>query len=332
MLLAVEHDYLHVVHRITRERALLHGGFDSFFDRRQIRAGKVHAHEFVGKFKVRVGQRLDPQVDFAELARAARLLFVTVHGRAFARDAFAVRHLRLVGRQPDLELGLGAVQRHVNMLVAHALQDGLTRGFFVVPRERHILLAQTRQRRADLGRVGLRLGMDRDAVQRVRVLRRGQGQRMRLVAERVARRGDGQLRDRADVARVDDLDGNLFLAALEVQSRHALLRAFGLVPHARVRLDQTAVDAEVGHLTDKRVGGRLPNVRGQRTGIGAGQLLLAVPALRGLFGTLRRRGQQVHDGVQERGDADLASARCHEDRNERPGVDDFLQPADQFLV
>ena len=117
-----------------------------------------------------------------------------------------------------------------------------------------------------------------------------------------------------------------------MQTRHALLGALGLVPHAGIGSDRSAVNAEVGHLADEGIGGRLPDVRGQRTCIGARQFLLAVLALHDLCRTLCRRGHQIHDAVQEWGNAHLVSTRGHEDRRERSRVDNVLETANQLLV
>jgi hypothetical protein len=54
---------------------------------------------------------------------------------------------------------VGTVDRHVDVLVAHTLQDGLMRDRVVVPGEGHILFAQAGQGRGDLGSIAWVLGV-----------------------------------------------------------------------------------------------------------------------------------------------------------------------------
>ena len=78
------------------------------------------------------------------MARAG-LLLVAVLGAGILGDALAIGDLGLEGGQADLELGLGTPDGNIDMLVAHALQDGLAGGLLVVPAQGHILFAQARQ-------------------------------------------------------------------------------------------------------------------------------------------------------------------------------------------
>ena len=50
-------------------------------------------------------------------------------------------------QKPHLKFRLGAMHGDINMLIAHAPQNRLARGVFVIPGERHIFFAQTSQRR-----------------------------------------------------------------------------------------------------------------------------------------------------------------------------------------
>ena len=259
--------------------------------------------------------------DLAELARAASLFLVAVLGSRFAGDTFAVWDLRFVGGKSHLELGLCAVQGNVNVLVAHALQNGLVGDAVVVPGEGHILFAETGQGRGDLGGIGLGLGSYGNAIQGRWILGCRDGQGMALVAEGVASGGNSQLRDCGDVACMHDLGRDLFLAALEMQARHALFGALVLVPHVRIRLDRAGEHPEVGHLADERIGCGLPDVGSQRCRIGRLKNLFAIPALGHALACLQWRGHQVHDGVKKREDANLASACRAEDRDELSGAD-----------
>ena len=67
-----------------------------------------------------------------------------------------------------------------------------------------------------------------------------------------------------DIARMDDFRWDLFLAALEMQARHALFRALDLVPNPRICLNGPGEYTEIGHFSNERVGSSLPDVSGQR--------------------------------------------------------------------
>jgi hypothetical protein len=75
---------------------------------------------------------------------------VAVRGRACAGNGFLVGDARLFGGQAGLELVLRFANGDVDMLVAHALQDSLVRGGFVIPGKGHVLFGQTGQGWADL--------------------------------------------------------------------------------------------------------------------------------------------------------------------------------------
>ncbi len=120
------------------------------------------------------------------MAGAAGLLFVPVLRSRFARDPFAVGNLRFVRGKPHLELGLGAMQGNIDVLVSHPLQDGLMSDGIVLPVERHILFDQASKGRGDLRGICLGLGCDGHAVQGGREFRFFDGQRVVLVAEGIA--------------------------------------------------------------------------------------------------------------------------------------------------
>ena len=154
---------------------------------------------------------------------------------------------------------------------------------------------------------------------------RGQGERMRLVAEGITRRGDGQFGDGTNIARVDHLHRNLLFAALDVQTRHTFFHALALVPHTRIPLDRTAIYTEIGHFAHERIGGRFPDIGSQRTRIGASQFfLVTVLAEHNLGRTLGGRGHQIHHGVQQGADTNFMPACGHENRHERSRVDNVL--------
>ena len=72
-------------------------------------------------------QRIDAQVDFAELAAAAGLLLVPVVGFGVGGDRLAIRDLGLVGDDFQVEASLEPVLHHIEMQLAHAVDDHLLR-------------------------------------------------------------------------------------------------------------------------------------------------------------------------------------------------------------
>ena len=133
MFLAIVDDDTHIAEGEARHNTSLQSGMDTFFNGRQVGFRKVHPYQFIGKLKITLRAGFDPQPDFAELARTAGLLLMAVHGVGFLGDAFTVGYLRLGGGKPHLELAFGAPDGHIDMLITHALQDGLTGGRFLIP-------------------------------------------------------------------------------------------------------------------------------------------------------------------------------------------------------
>ena len=131
---------------------------------------------------------------------------------------------------------------------------------------------------------------------------------MSLVAEGVAGGGFGQLGDDPQVAGVDHFGGEGFFAAQDGDRAEALFDALVLVPDARVRGHRAGIDAEVGQFADERIGGCFPDVGGQRTGIGGGQRLVAIFALRDHGRNFGGDGHQVDDRIQQWEDANFGCA------------------------
>jgi len=98
-----------------------------------------------------------------------------VHGGSGFGDGLLIRDLGLGDDDPNLELGFGAADGNVDMLITHTLQNGLQGGVVIVVGQGHILFAEAGQGGRNLGRVGLRFGEYRDAIERVRVSRDRQG-------------------------------------------------------------------------------------------------------------------------------------------------------------
>ncbi len=209
-------------------------------------------------------------MNFTELAGAAGLLLMAVLRRSLAGDTFAVGHFWLGGYQANLEFRLGAVDNHVDVLVAHALQDGLPGRLFVVPGECHIFFAQAGQGGRNLGGVGLGLGLDGNPIERAWVIGDGNCDRVILVAQCISGDGQAQLGHTDYIPGVRHFDGQGFFAALDMQAGHALIGAFGLVPHVNIIGNAARKNFEVSHLAHEWVGGGFPDVQSRWPGIAGG--------------------------------------------------------------
>src|SRR5512138_3712685 len=131
---------------------------------------------------------------------------------------------------------------------------------------------------------------------------------------------------------MDSFGRDAFLAALKMQTRYALIRAFALIPDVSIGLDGAGKDAEVGHLADKWIGGCLPDVSGEGFSIRWLQGLFAIPALCHTCMSVQWGRHQVDDGIEQREHPKLAPACRAEDRDEVPGADHVFESADDLLV
>ena len=222
------------------------------------------ALDFVDELEALAGSRLEVDDDVAELAAAAGLADEASHDLLDPlADRLAVGDLRLADVGVDFELAQHAVDDHLEVELAHPVDQGLT-GFLVgFDPEGRVLLAEALQGGAHLLLVGFRFRLDRDgdhglgefdALERDRRVGGGEG---------VAGAGLLEADAGADVARVDLLD---LLAAVGVHHQQAA-DALGLagcdVEDAAAGLELARVDAEVGELADVGVGHDLEGERGE---------------------------------------------------------------------
>src|SRR5206468_430895 len=99
----------------------------SLLDRRDIFLGDVAALDLVDELEARSAlSRADADLDFGELAGAARLLLVGVGEVDRLREILAIGDLRRTDVGLDLELALHAVDEDFEMEFAHPLDDRLT--------------------------------------------------------------------------------------------------------------------------------------------------------------------------------------------------------------
>ena len=160
--------------------------------------------------------------------------------------------LQLRDRDLDVRLSLPGEQQFLGLRVARVV-------------DRRILFLQAVQRRADLLFVAAALRLDRVRDHRLRetwspASVNGDG----LVGEQIVGLTLLQLRDRADVARLDLRHVGLGLSLQQHEMPEPLRRVLGEVVDGRVRLERARDDAEHRDAPGERVGDRLPDERGRR--------------------------------------------------------------------
>ena len=169
--------------------------------------------------------RLEHDRAVAELAAAAGLLLVAgVRARLLA-DRLEVRHARLVQLDVDAEAALGALERDLDVHLAHPGEDLLPGLLVAAQAERRVLLGEPADRRARPSpRRPSIFGVIGEAHHRLGEADLGHVGRDLLVEQQVAGLHLLQLRDGADVARAELLRRDVLLALLEEQRAHPLLR------------------------------------------------------------------------------------------------------------
>ena len=198
--------------------------------------------------------RLDLDDDVTVLAFAAGLTDEFTFGLGGLQDRFAVSDLRLARGRLDLEFALHAIANDVEVEFAHAGENRLTGVRIRFDLESGIFRDQALKSGAHLFLVGLRVRLDRHGDDRL-----GEGWRLEanveiLVAQRIA--GDDVLHadDRANVARVGDVDFFAIDRAHQHEARNALGATGARIVQRHAPLELAGVDAvrtQVGPRTDR---------------------------------------------------------------------------------
>ena len=113
------------------------------------------------------GRRRDDDVAVAELATSAGLFLVAPVGARLAADRLAVRDARRMQLDVDAEPALRALERDLDVHLAHPREDLLARLLVAPQPQRRVLFREPADRRCDLLLVALRLGRDREAHDRL---------------------------------------------------------------------------------------------------------------------------------------------------------------------
>src|SRR6185503_20820564 len=118
-MLAVVHRDPNVLHRKARDRALAQHLPHALLDCRNELSRNRATHHFVDELEPAPPlQRLDAQIDLAELARAARLFLVTAVTLGGTRDGLAIRNARRMRLHVYAVALRHALQHHAQMELA----------------------------------------------------------------------------------------------------------------------------------------------------------------------------------------------------------------------
>jgi hypothetical protein len=335
VVVAVDQRRLEVDHREAGQHAGLARGRQALLDAGNEFLGDRAADHLVLETVARARRaRLEHDLQPGKLARAAGLLLVGVVDLRPAAERLAIGDLRsadigidLVGAAQDVDLDL-------EMELAHALDNGLTRLRIGRDTEGRILLDETAQRLAHLLLVGLRLRLDGELDDRIGEVHLFQDHRIVRIAQRVAG-GDA-----LEAGQGDDVAGTRFLHVLTIVGVHqqhaadALLAVLGAVQHAGRRFEHARIDAGEGERAHERVGHDLEGERGKRRVVARRQRDRLVGAhLHALdVGHVDRRRQVVDDGVEHGLHALVLERRAAQHRNERVGDRALADAFDQRVV
>ena len=214
---------------------------------------------------------------------AAALLLQLALGGGLAADRFPEGDTQVGGVDVDPELARHALDRHADMGVAEAAQNGLSCLFHSVDPQRRILRLKLGEGIAELVVVALGVGHDGHSELGRAAGRRYDLHRRTLRRQRIGGVGVGQLRHRGDVSRHHLGYAGLLLAAEQEQAVQPFFRACRAVQQAVVGLDRAGEHLEHRELADEGIGDGLEHVgEGLATGVGRnGDGALAGPDLGG---------------------------------------------------
>ena len=223
-------------------------------------------------------------------------------------DRLAVGDLGLADVGVDVELAQHPVDDHLEVQLAHAVDQGLAGLLVALDLEGRVLLGEAGERGAELLLVGLGLRLDRDRDHRLGELDRLQLDRGVGGGQGVAGRGLLEADAGADVARVALLDLLAVVGVHHQQPPDPLGAPVGDVEHPAAGRELARVDAEVGQLADVGVGHHLEGEGGEGGVVVGRARLLGAAAVLALGGRhdpgqrrdLERRGQQLDDRVEQR--------------------------------
>ena len=302
MVRSVVERHLHVHDVVAGEHARLHRALDTRVDRRNEFLRNDAAGDGVDELVTLAGLvGFDLDLDVTVLTFTAgltRVLGLLIDGFP---DGLLVGDLRVADVCLDLEFAKQTVNDDLEVEFAHPGDDRLTRFLVGVGAEGRILLCELGEGDAHLFLTRFGLGLDGDADNRLREDHRFKDDRVLLVAERVARGGGFHADDRRDVARVDGVDIGSVVCVHHQDPPETLVLVLGRVVDLAALGQGAGVNPEEAKFSDVGVGHDLERECRERFVVPGVTLVLllglGVDALD--RGDVERRGEIIHDGVEQ---------------------------------
>src|SRR5215469_7605830 len=256
---------------------------------------------FVHVFVVGARQRMDFELAMAVLAAAAGLADILPFGFRFLANRFAIRDLRTAHVGFHVEFALHAVNDDFEMQLAHAGNERLPGLRVGVHAEGGIFLRKARERLAHFVLIRLGLGFDGDGNNRSGKIDGFEDDLLLFVAKRVAGGDVFQTDAGADVAGVYDVNFFALVGVHLEKAADAFARLFGRVVNIAAGFQDAGIDADIGHVADKRVGHDFERKRGKRLIVGRTPqnrvVILGIDAFDG--GNIHGRREIIDDGVEQ---------------------------------
>ncbi len=294
---------LHAHHRVCRHGSLHHGLLQPLVHCGIEVLRHRAAHHFLGELisLLQVVRGAEAHLDMAVLAVAAGLLLIFILHIGLLADGLPVRHLGPGQLHVHLVLVQQTADHDVQMLVAHAVEQGLAVLRVVDHLQGQVFLGHLLQGLGNLVHVALvlgfiaHIGVRRGHVQ-LAVLNRGG-----LGGKAVACPGIAELGQRAQIPRVELRHLRGLVALHHVELAHLLLHLGVHIVEQVVRLQHAGIHLDQGVLADEGIHDGLPDIGRLRLG----EVIVRIVDFVGLLvdaGDLAvlGAGHVFHDIVQQR--------------------------------
>src|SRR5271168_4713817 len=284
-----------------------------FFGQRvEIVSGEFFAFVAVGTW-----QRV--QFDFAVsvLTFAAGLLDVFAFGDGVLAHGFAIGDMRAANIGFHAVVALHAVYQNFQMEFTHSRDQGLAGVRFRGNAERGIFLRQALHGHAQFVLIGFGFWFDGYGNNGSREINGLENHLLRFVAQRVAGVDALQSNHRANIAGIN-LFNFLALVGMHLQqAADTFPGALAGVVDVAAGLEDTGIDANVGDVTDERVGHDFESERGKRRVVGStAQFHLIRFGIHALERrNVRRRRKIINDRIEQRLNAFVLERRARQHGN-----------------
>ena len=318
MIGAVGQGNLYIHHRIAGQHARLHGALDTGVHSGNKLLGNSTADHGVDKLVALAGLvGLQSDLHMAVLAGAAALALVLGLVVDLLAHRLLVGHLGSAHVGLHLELAEQTVHDDLQVQLAHAGDDGLTRFLVGIGAEGGILLSKLGQGKTHLLLAGLGLGLNGHADHGLGELHGFQNDGVLFVAKGIAGGGILQAHHSSNVAGIDRFQILTVVGVHLQQTTHTLALALGGVEHGGAGVQRSGIDAEEAEPAHIRIGHDLECQCGEGLIIRRMTVFLLVGLGIGSLdsGNVSGGGHIVHDGIQQLLDALVAVRRAADHRH-----------------